>query len=1508
MRFTSPAGLFLAALAIPVVLLHVLRPRRPPVEVSSTFLWKELAGPVSVASPWQRLRPSVLLFLQLAAVLALAVGAARPVRVTAAPLARHTVFIVDASGSMAAVDGKPDRIGTAVAKARDLRSQLPAGGVASVVVADSQPRVVLSSSPDARAFDEAVGAIRTTAGGADFATAFTLAESLETPGDPVGFILLSDGGLTDAEQKLLPPGTRYVRIGAQATNRAITRLTVEPRGSGLHARVSLRNTGGPSATQQLRLDVDERTAATQRVVLDPGASVEREIDLPAGDRVEAFLEGEDLLSADNRAVAVAGRRRALRVLWAGPDDIYIGRLLAVLPSIVVERSAEPRPGVGFDLAIYAGVPVPADPGVPYLAIAPPGGAPGVTVTGQVDNPAVALVRSTDQVLSRLDLSEVAVAKAQRIQAAGDEVLVGSEATPLIVRGTRHARPFAYIGFNLAESNMPIQVAFPVLGDRLVTDLTGAAAPPSDLRVGQTLPLALAEGATVEAPGGDRTAVPAGAAAPVVDRVGFWKITREGRPDVIVAVNADPAESVLAPADSLPVPARPPAPGERKPAGERPLLPWIAAAVVMLLAAEFLFSRRRRGVGRRQWVAAIAARGAVAALVVAALAGFSLPRTGRGVAVVFLVDASDSLGAAGRTEAVNWARDALSHQPAGAKAGVALFGGDARLELTVRNEARLLQPSVRIDSSRTNLAGALRLAAAVLPSDARRRIVVVSDGKATEGDAEAEARRLRQAGVKVDVHLVESARGPDIAVDRVDAPARVRQGEAVTVRGTIVSSVAQPVRIRWERDGQVVQERVVDVAAGRTVVELAQTAGDAGSLGRYRLTISGAGDAVAENDVGDAAVAVDGPPRVLLAEGMAGEGTVLAEALRAGGIPTDVIPARDVPPVDRLAGYSATVLVDVDARSLSTDQVESLTAATRDLGRGLVVVGGDRSYALGGYLGSELEKLLPVTSDVKDPKRRPSVAQVLAIDSSGSMGACHCAGGPGGAGPNGLVNGGNMGGAVGPGVPGGGVNKTDISRAAAARTISALSANDQVGVLAFNTEERWIVPLQQLPSEDVVNRGLRGLTPAGGTNLTLPLQEAGQALKGAKASLKHIILFTDGFTSQQGLATLADQAAALRKEGITVSVLATGETGAADSLARVADAGGGRFYNEVDLSQVPQLMMQEAVLASRQLVNEGEFLPKATSSAPAVRDLRQAPPILGYLATTAKPASQTHLAVGEEDDPLLASWQVGLGRVAAWTSDASARWSQLWAQWPGYRDFWAAVVKDAFPLTGASGSTARVEIDGSKAKVIVESAEPWPDGATARARLTGPDLVGTDVPLERVSGTTFVGEAPATAAGSYAAGVSVQGPGGPLLTATANAIQSYSAEYRPGPADPGALTRLSQLTDGRGAIEPARAFDAAGLQAGRGRFPLTGWLLLVAALLWPVAVALSRLALHGSVAAAVRTGRTRVADAVRHRLKRSAPPSRGHSPKTKQPAPAPVPSPTIERLLRRKRGETDDPPP
>jgi Mg-chelatase subunit ChlD/uncharacterized membrane protein len=1495
--FANPAALGLLALAIPVLLLHVLRPRREQRTVSSTFLWRSVARPVSAARPWQRLRPSVLLALQLLAVALLALAVADPSRVTTTPLAQHTVFIVDASGSMAARDGDPTRLDTAKDRAIELRDELPTGGVASIVVADDQPRVVLTASPDPDAFAAALGPIEATAGGSDWADAFLLAESLETAGVDVGFHILTDGRLSDADQRLIPPGSDHDIVGDRATNRAITRLAVEPRGAGLHVRATVANTGGAAATDQLRIDVDGVTVEAIEVALDPGSAADYEVDVPSGDRVEAFLDGDDLLDADDHAFATAARRRALTVLLctpAGESNPFVEGVFTASQGVTVETCEGSRPAAGADLAVYDRVPVPADPEAPFLAIAAPGGVAvaGVGAEGTVDGPVITTIDPNDPLVEGLDLSEVAIAEAQRLVPGAARVVVAANDVPLLVRGSVGGLPWAALAFAVSDSNLPLQVAFPILLDRLLTDLAGAALPPTDLVVGDALPVDPVRGGAVTAPGGATAEVVPGGPTPTATRPGFWTIAASDAPERVVAVNADPDESTLAPAQAILTPARQAAPGDRPATGRESLRHWLLWPLLLVVAVEWLWSRRRRGVGRGQWRAATALRFGIAALLVAALVAPTWLRPADRVATVFLLDGSASLGEAGRAEAVAFVRQSLDAMPDGAVAGVASFGGDARLELTVQPDARLDQPSARIDTSRTNLATALRLAGAVLPGDARRRVVVISDGRATDGDATVEATRLRDAGIAVEYRLVGRAAEADLAVANIDVPSRVREGESFEVAVTIDADVAGPVQLTVRRDGEVVDERVVDVEAGRTVVRIPQVAGAAssvghggGGLGRYQVQVTGVGDAVAENNRGFAAVQVEGPATVLVAEGVPGNGTVLAEALRAGGIGVDVVDAQALPPLDRLAGYQAVLLVDVDARSLAPEQVAALAASTRDLGHGLVTIGGDRSYGLGGYLGTPLEELLPVISEITDPRRRQSVAEVLAIDSSGSMGECHCAEGQ----------------AQTSRLPGG-VEKTDIARAAAERAIAALSEIDEVGVLAFNTQHEWLVDLQQLPPEDVVREGLAAIRPNGGTDLRQTLSTAAEALRQSSSSLKHIILFTDGFTAIDVFDELAEEAAALyADDGITTSVIATGE-GAARELEEIAEAGHGRFYPGRDLQEIPQLMMEEAVLASRDFVNEGEFLPEVTSSAEVVAELTESPPLLGYIASTSKPEASTLLRIGPDRDPLLATWQVGLGRATAWTSDASARWSQLWATWDGYVDFWSDVVRDSFATAGSdTGVRARVE-DGVL-RVVVEREGPFADGASASARVTGPDLQPIDVALERTGPGEFAGEVPVSTAGTYAVGAVVTASDGSTTASGSSlATLSYPPEFEPGEPDEAALGALATATGGRGAIEAEQAWDEADLRAGRTHVDLAPWFVLAACLLWPVAVAMSRLNLRAApVLAAARHGVALVRWAAGRRRLEAPKPVRERPPPKERDEPAPPPG-TVGTLLQRKQEE------
>jgi hypothetical protein len=469
--------------------------------------------------------------------------------------------------------------------------------------------------------------------------------------------------------------------------------------------------------------------------------------------------------------------------------------------------------------------------------------------------------------------------------------------------------------------------------------------------------------------------------------------------------------------------------------------------------------------------------------------------------------------------------------------------------------------------------------------------------------------------------------------------------------------------------------------------------------------------------------------------------------------------------------------------------------------------------------------------------------VLLIDASESMGACHCA--PVGDGEDPFSG----------EITEGGVSKTDISRAAAARAATALSDQDEIGVLAFNATGDWIVPLESVASLGDIGEQLARLQPAGETRIAPALEQAAEALRASDRELKHIVLFSDGFTPElvdadmgfEGMpesqfgGSVVDAAARLHdEEGITISVVATGE-GAAPLLEEVALAGGGRFYPGRDLEEVPEIFVEEVRLASRSFINEGQFLPAVTSTAAPVRTLAEAPPVAGYVATTAKDTADVMLQVGEFADPLLTSWRIGLGRVTAWTSDGGERWSADWAGWEGWADFWSNVVRDTFPLEGASGHELRTRMSGDSITMELVSDDPWPAGTDPVAHVSTPDGDAIDVELRRVDDRRFEGAVPGWEAGSYSIGVTATTADVETTTRVAAAVvnRSYPLEYRPDDGSSPDLVGLSESTGGRGEITSEQVFDGHDLEAGKSTWKPRHLLLLLAALAWPLDIALRR---------------------------------------------------------------------
>ena len=1050
MSLLFPAGLLALLLAVPIVVLHMLTPRRPDTEVSSLLHWDGIRQTITAAEPWQKLRWSLLLILQLAAVALLALALARPAVLEEAELAEHTVFIIDASASMAAIDGDPDRLGTAVSEAKALRQELPDAGIASLVVVSDQPTILVTQSSDQAEFERAVDTVRTNGGGADFETGFALAESLVLPDRDTDFVLLSDGQLNDSQQKLAPLGTRFVSVGRTATNRAITGLSVDAGPGGLSARVAVTSTGGPDAVQVLRLDVDGITVLSEELEIPGGETVERTFELPAGTRVAAFLDGDDLLAYDNQRFVGAPALGSLKARVHGEARFFLDQLLASIPEVDTDVAIDED----VDFEIFAGTAVPSDQATPFIAVDTPGGLPGLTPAGRIENPIPTLV-GDHPLLEDIDVSRIAIADAQILQMTDGTVVLGAPGAPLIVEGDLDGVPYYYFAFTLTQSNLPIDIAFPIIGARMIGGLSSAEGVVEALSVGDTIPVGVTGGEVID-PRGARIVVGVGDTQPRGDQAGFWKVTpNEGTEAFDVAVNVPTEESSLLPLDTLPG-IRP------RPGGDelvdatttiaRTLLPWVIGALLVVLAVELYLSFRSRGVTQRQWRIGLSVRALVIGLLVLTLVDPGFQSRSGDVTTVFVVDVSASMGDGAKAEARAWVESALA-DASSARWGVVEFGSDARVGSPVGTDP--YQRARGVDNTGTNLSRGLRLGESLLTGESRQRLVLVSDGRGNTGDLQAEIDRLKTLGVVVDVHTVSGSLLTDAAISAVDMPSTVGTGELFNVAVEVLATVAGDAVVELsDSDGPVGSQQVA-LSPGRNTVSFAVEAGDPG-LQEFTATVTLGGDGVTENDTHRAGVEVRGPDSVLIIEGEEDEGAVLEDALSAQGLVIERVTSEEIPTLQEMSIHRAVVMVDVSARDITEEKITQLSTYVRDLGRGLVVVGGTSSYGLGGYRDTPLEALLPVDSEAPDLEREAQVAEVLLIDTSESMGACHCD-------ENGINS------------FEGGVNKTDISKAVATRAIEALGSGDEVGLLAFSGTREWLIPLQEFPSPGNDRPGCR-LTP------------------------------------------------------------------------------------------------------------------------------------------------------------------------------------------------------------------------------------------------------------------------------------------------------------------------------------------------------------------------------------------------------------------------------------------------
>ncbi len=610
MRFLTPGFLALTALAAPILLLYMLRLRRREVTVSSTLLWQRLLQDREANAPWQKLRRSLLLLLQLLILAVLVFALGRPYLPVPAVASGSVALLLDASASMNTRDGPggQTRFEAAQAVARGVVADLAAGEVMTVISAGPAPQVLIPPTADRAALREAIARAVPTAAPADWESALALASASIAGNDRAVLVIVSDGGLP-ADLPPLPVEVRYLPVGRADGNLAIAALAARPLDDRPQLFASVANYGPQDADVILSLEADGELLSAERLTVPAGQTTDVTLtDLPPeGQVIRAALtlpaQGglPDPLPLDDVAYTVYAPPAGGRVLLVTEGNRFLEQIFSALPGVEAFRiTPGDLPQERYDLVVLDGWLPQQLPQTNLLIVAPPSSSALFTVSGVFQQTRLAR-QANDPLLAFVDFSDVAIREAARVETPGwAEAVIEAEGGPLLIAGQTGGRRVAILTFDLHASNLPLKISYPILMANLldwfapasVVEAAASSTPGAPVLI---RPQAAATAYRITRPDGTRQVIPVAGGSLTftgTEQLGVYtvdllegdQVVRSGR---FVVNLFSSQESRIAPAEAIQIGQSAVSPAAREQeSGQRPLWPWFAAAALAVLALEW----------------------------------------------------------------------------------------------------------------------------------------------------------------------------------------------------------------------------------------------------------------------------------------------------------------------------------------------------------------------------------------------------------------------------------------------------------------------------------------------------------------------------------------------------------------------------------------------------------------------------------------------------------------------------------------------------------------------------------------------------------------------------------------------------------------------------------------------------------------------------------------------------------------------------------------------------------
>lgn len=842
----------------------------------------------------------------------------------------------------------------------------------------------------------------------------------------------------------------------------------------------------------------------------------------------------------------------------------------------------------------------------------------------------------------------------------------------------------------------------------------------------------------------------------------------------------------------------------------PLFLILLAAIPVLI---FVQRRAHRGTAKWRKSAISFLRGTALLCAILALADLHRTHNEQRLAVVFLIDTSESIPSTQHEKALREINAAVARLKPTDRFGVISFATETAILREIRPKQDLptvgslamsveALPEQTFQRDGTDILTVLKRAIALLPDHYQRRIVLFSDGIHNVGGTPIKDYLPLLSASDVEILTIPLETIKDaVQMVQLQLPTEVRKEQHFGINAVIETDGSIPnLNATLYREDTPIDEFEWTLPSGRHVRPLLteQISEEGSHTYRLKLNVT---DEIPENNQADAVVRIQDQPQVTVyAEGDLADTVPFKTVLEENGFSVAVMSPTEMP-TELVALQRSDVLIlnNVPADALSVEQQRHIENYVRDLGHGLVVIGGRRAYGPGGYTDTALERTLPV--EMTPRERKDAVAIVFVLDISGSMA--------------------NYIGAR---------QKIQLAIEGVRTGIRNLDEEDMAGILGFNTDVHRISDLTS--DQNALIFAVSKLRPTGGTTkIKDATEKAYEMLKANAAKRKHIVLLSDG-KSDGAESAFLELAAQIAEARIRLTTIAIGDANR-QLLTKVAEIGGGQPVFVENIQQLPEVLT-EAVRETRRYIVQEPFQPViAVPNAPIVSGIGTPPELQGYVSTTEKEVSQVFIH-SHKDESILAGWNFGLGKSIAWTSDVQPVWAKAWISWENFGKFWGQAVNWVLPATDTEVDfdlSVSFQYGVAQANIDTRTASQ----ASYKLHVVTPDGTSESVEMQQQTPTRYSGTFQMSNSGAYI--VTAQREGDAHKRTEVLSL-SYPAEYAEFEVDTALLKMLAARTAGIYEPTPTQITRPAGIPIEK-QVSLARVLLVVAVLLFVLEMILRR---------------------------------------------------------------------